>query len=195
MTETPTLPELELPIRTERMVLRDFRAEDFEAVHAYASDPEVVRFMPWGPNDEDETRKFFERVAADCEAQPRTELGLAIEFPPEGGVVGSIALHPADLPNRTMMMGYCLRRDLWGRGLVFEAARALLDVGFGQLSLHRIFATCDVRNTGSWRVMEKLGMRREGVLLKDRLIRGEWRDTYVYAVLAEEWSRRGDLAG
>ncbi|HEY1928334.1 MAG TPA: GNAT family protein [Caulobacteraceae bacterium] len=195
MTETPTLPPLELPIRTERMVLRDFRFDDLEAVHAYASDPEVVRYMPWGPNTEDDTRermKFSETEAATC---PRTEYNLAIELLAEQRVVGSIALHPVDLPNGTMMTGYCLRRDLWGRGLVFEAARALLDAGFGQLGLHRIFATCDVRNTGSWRVMEKLGMRREGLLRKDRLVRGEWRDTYVYAVLAEEWSRRGDLAG
>jgi RimJ/RimL family protein N-acetyltransferase len=189
MTETPTLPPLELPIRTERMLLRDFRFDDFEAVHAYASDPEVVRYMPWGPNTPDDTREFLTRVIAQSAAQPRGEYGLAIELSAEGPVVGSIALHPVDLANRTMMTGYCLRPDLWGRGMVFEAARALLDAGFGQLGLHRIFATCDVRNTGSWRVMEKLGMRREGLLREDRLIRGEWRDTFVYAVLAEEWSR------
>jgi RimJ/RimL family protein N-acetyltransferase len=189
MTETPTLPPLELPIRTERLVLRDFRAEDFDEVHAYASDPDVVRFMPWGPNTEDDTRKFLKRVVAEAAARPRAEHELAIELSAEGRLVGSIALHPADLPNFTMMMGYCLRRDLWGRGLVSEAARALLDAGFGQLGLHRVFATCDARNTGSWRVMEKLGMRREGLLRKDRQIRGEWRDTFVYAVLAEEWSR------
>ncbi|MBV8682949.1 MAG: GNAT family N-acetyltransferase [Caulobacteraceae bacterium] len=187
MTETPTLPDLELPIRTERLILRDFRAEDFEAVHAYASDPEVVRFMPWGPNTEDDTREFLTRVVADAAAQPRAEHGLAVELSEEGCVVGSIALHPIDLPNLTMMMGYCLRRDRWGRGLVSEAARALFNVGFGQLGLHRIFATCDTRNAGSWRVMEKLGMRREGLLRKDRQVRGEWRDTFVYAILAEEW--------
>ncbi|HSZ52307.1 MAG TPA: GNAT family protein [Caulobacteraceae bacterium] len=187
MTETPTLPPLDLPIRTERLLLRDFRFDDFEAVHAYASDPEVVKFMPWGPNTEDDTHEFLKRVVAESATEPRGEYGLAIELSAERQVVGSIALHPVDLPNGTMMTGYCLRRDLWGRGLIFEGARALLGAGFGQLGLHRIFATCDVRNTGSWRVMEKLRMRREGLLRKDRLVHGEWRDTLVYAVLAEEW--------
>jgi [ribosomal protein S5]-alanine N-acetyltransferase len=188
MTETPTFPQLDLPIRTQRLVLRDFRADDFDDVHAYACDPQVVQFMPWGPNTEADTQEFLKRAEASAAVQPRLEYGLTMELSAEARVVGSIALHPVDLPNLTMMTGYCLRRDLWGRGLVLEAARALLDAAFSQLGLHRIFATCDVRNTGSWRVMEKLGMQREGLLRKDRMVRGEWRDTYVYAVLAEEWS-------
>ena len=189
MTETPTLPELELPIRTDRLILRDFHADDFDDLHAYASDPEVVRFMDWGPNTEEVSRDRLKFSEAEAATRPRTDFNLALELLAERRVVGSVGLHPDDLPNLTMSTGYCLRRDLWGRGLVSEAARALLDAGFGQLGLHRVFATCDTRNTASWRVMEKLGMRREGLLRKDREVRGEWRDTYVYAVLAEEWSR------
>ena len=61
-------------------------------------------------------------------------------------------------------------------------------MAFKTLNLHRVIATCDVRNTGSFGVMEKLGMRREGALRQDRQIKGAWRDTYLYAVLAEEWT-------
>ena len=84
-------------------------------------------------------------------------------------------------------VGYCLHRELWGQGLITEAARALVDAGFRTLDLHRVAATCDVRNTASFVVMEKLGMRREACFRRDRQIKGEWRDTYLYAVLAEEW--------
>ena len=75
-----------------------------------------------------------------------------------------------------------------GTGVVTEAARALLGAGFRHLDLHRVFATCDVRNTGSYAVMEKLGMRREGRLRRDRQVKGAWRDTYLYAILAEEFA-------
>jgi RimJ/RimL family protein N-acetyltransferase len=181
-------------IETDRLILRDFRLEDTEAVHAYGSDPEVVQYMPWGPNSPQDTAAFMARVLEQQATWPRLDLGLAVELKGERQVVGSIALHLRDIPNATVEMGYVLRRDLWGQGLVSEAAEAMMALGFS-LGLHRIYATCDVRNVGSYRVMEKLGMRREGVLLKDRRIRGVWRDTYVYALLAEEWAqRRGDSA-
>lgn len=189
-------PQPERPdrIETERLILRDFRLEDTEAVHAYGSDPEVTTYMPWGPNSPQDTAAFMARALERQATWPRLDLGLAIELKAEGGVVGSIALHLRDIPNATVELGYVLRRDLWGRGLVSEAAEALVALGFG-LGLHRIVAACDVRNVGSYRVMEKLGMRREGLLRQDRRLRGAWRDTYVYALLAEDWvARAGEPA-
>lgn len=184
----PPPAELRLPIETERLRLRDFRLEDAPAVHAYGADPEVTHYMPWGPNTPEETAAFIARALEQQATWPRLDLGLAIEHRGLGVVVGSIALHLRDIPHRSLEMGYCLRRDLWGQGLVTEAGRALLRVGFEELGLHRITATCDVRNTGSYRVMERLGMRREGEMRKDRRVRGAWRDTYLYAILAESWS-------
>ena len=64
-----------------------------------------------------------------------------------------------------------------------------MGLGFGTLELHRIFATCDVRNVASARVLEKVGMRREGHLREDSCMRGQWRDSYVYGILEHEWSR------
>lgn len=184
-------PQPERPDRleTERLILRDFRLEDTEAVHAYGSDPEVTAYMPWGPNSPEDTAAFMARALEQQATWPRLDLGLAIELKAEARVVGSIALHLRDIPNATVELGYVLRRDLWGRGLVSEAAEAVVAMGFG-LGLHRIAAACDARNVGSYRVMEKLGMRREGLLQQDRLIRGAWRDTYVYALLAQEWTGR-----
>ncbi|MDP2214278.1 GNAT family N-acetyltransferase [Phenylobacterium sp.] len=186
---TPAFTAARRPERleTERLILRDFRLEDTEAVHVYGSDPEVTQFMPWGPNSPQDTAAFMARVLEQQATWPRLDLGLAIELKSEAQVVGSIALHLRDVPNATVEMGYVLRRDLWGLGLVTEAGRAMIDMGFGVCGLHRIVASCDVRNVGSYRVMEKLGLRREGRLRKDRMIGAEWRDTYVYALLDEEW--------
>ncbi len=178
------------PIRTERLVLRDFRETDFEDVQAYGSDPEVTRYMVWGPNAPDDTRAFLARALAQQTARPRLEFGFAIEHAETGHVIGSAALHLREGPNRPVELGYCLHREWWRQGLVTEAASALIDAGFRTLGLHRIAATCDVRNVGSFGVMEKLGMRREGHLREDRQVKGEWCDSYIYAVLADEWSRR-----
>jgi RimJ/RimL family protein N-acetyltransferase len=152
------------PIRTERLVLRDFRRRDFDDVLAYGSDPEVARYMDWGPNTPDQTREFLARAFDQQSLWPRFDFGLAIEHASAERVIGSI-----------------------GQGLASEAAGALVDAGFRRLALHRIFATCDVRNTASFGLMERLRMRREGCFAQDRQIKGEWRDTYLYAALAGDW--------
>jgi ribosomal-protein-alanine N-acetyltransferase len=175
------------PIETERLLLREFRAEDEAAIHAYASDPEVVRLMIWGPNTPEQTRAFLQTTLKSQDQWPRPFVELAIELKPERRMIGSIGLRVKDEANRAADIGYVLARDHWGRGYMTEAGRAILDAAFGQLKLHRVWATCDPRNRASYRVMEKLGMRREAHLIKDVLEKGEWRDSYLYAVLAEEW--------
>jgi|HubBroStandDraft_6_1064221.scaffolds.fasta_scaffold143677_2 ribosomal-protein-alanine N-acetyltransferase len=174
------------PIETERLLLRELRADDEPDIHEYASDPEVVRLMIWGPNTRDQTWEFLDR-ALQAQAQwPRPEVGLAIELKSERRLIGSIGLRMKDEANRTADIGYVLNRKYWGHGYMTESARAILDVAFKQLKLHRVWATCDTRNRASYRVMERLGMRREALFVKNAMEKGEWRDTYLYAILAEQ---------
>src|SRR5579863_2376716 len=175
------------PIVTERLSLREFRAEDESGVHEYASDPEVVRLMIWGPNAPEATRAYLHGVLKEQEQWPRNSVGLAIELKSEHRVIGSIGLRIKNEVNRSADIGYVLARRYWGNGYMAEAGRAVLDVAFREVKLHRVWATCDVRNRASYRVMEKLGMRREGHFRKDAMEKGEWRDSYLYAILAEEW--------
>jgi RimJ/RimL family protein N-acetyltransferase len=84
---------------------------------------------------------------------------------------------------------YLLRPDLWGSGVVTEAARALVSVGFEELRLHRVWASCLPMNPASARVLEKLGFRREGYLRQNLRIHGVWQDSYLYAVLDTEWDK------
>ena len=177
------------PIRTARLLLREFTEDDFDAVHEYAADPKVARFMEWGPNSEDETRAYMARTFAAQAQWPRDAVNLAAEHLGERKLIGSIRLAVTDEANRTGDIGYSFHSGYWRRGLCTEAARAMLAVAFGTLGLHRVFAECDIENRGSYGVMEKLGMRREGHIRQGKLVKGEWRDRFVYAILADEFER------
>jgi RimJ/RimL family protein N-acetyltransferase len=175
------------PIGTARLRLREFRQSDFDDVHAYARDPEVAHFMDWGPNSEDETRAFMDRMFAQQAEWPRDSVNLGVEHVGDGRVIGSIRLAIGDREHLAGDIGYSFNSAYWRQGYCTEAARAMLDVGFRELGLHRIWAECNVENVGSWGVMEKLGMRREGHFRRYKQIKGEWRDGYLYAILADEW--------
>lgn len=170
---------------TDRLILRELTADDFDAVQPYSADPEVVRFMPWGPNTPEMTRDFLRRKLDEQAADPRVTYDLAVTERSTGRVVGSVGLRLSD-DRRQAELGYCYARHAWGRGIATEAAQAMLRFGFEELGLHRIRARCDARNVASARVLEKIGMRQEGLRLEDTWQRGEWRDSLEYAILARE---------
>jgi RimJ/RimL family protein N-acetyltransferase len=89
--------------------------------------------------------------------------------------------------NKIAEIGYCLNRSYWGKGYGTEVAASLIEFGFKDLKMHRIVAMCDPKNIGSWKIMEKNGMTREGVLRENKIIRGNWRDSYIYSILEHEW--------
>lgn len=176
------------PICTDRLLLRPFTEGDFEAVHAYANDDAVIRFMDWGPNTLEETHAALDRFSEGQLLESLSDANLAIHHIADGKVIGSIRLSVHNQATLTGDFGYTLASAYWRQGLATEAARAILRAGFKDLGLRRIWAECDVRNVGSWGVMEKLGMRREAHFRQDKRSRDGWRDSYLYAILAEEFS-------
>ena len=180
-------PKPWFPLRTARLVLREFRPGDFDDVHAYASQPEVARYMDWGPNTPAETQSFLDRMFEAQGRWPRDDVNLAIEHAKDRRLIGVIRLGANTPSDQSADLGYSINRDYWGRGVTTEAARALLSIAFGRLGMHRVWAWCDIRNAASYRVMEKLGMRREGAFREERRVKGAWRDTYVYAILDREF--------
>jgi RimJ/RimL family protein N-acetyltransferase len=181
-------------IETERLLIRNFRREDWESVHEYAVDPEVFRHMPWGPNSEDETRAFVERAIASSLEEPRLNFELAVTLRSDGRLVGGGGIRAADENLHCADMGYCLRRDAWDLGYGTEAARGLIGFGFERLGVHRIWATCDTENTRSAHVLEKAGMELEGTMRDDTWLRGQWRSSRLYSILESEWSPGTDRA-
>ena len=104
----------------------------------------------------------------------------------EGRVIGSIALQ-VDEAHEVAERAYAIRREHWGKGLMLEAAKAVIQWGFGERGLAKIWAKADPPNRRSWRVMEKLGMTREGLLPDHAKVRGERVDDVDYGILREEW--------
>jgi RimJ/RimL family protein N-acetyltransferase len=177
-------------INTERLTLRELQPSDLNAVHEYASDPEVVRFMYWGPNTVEETREFIRQAINKQKAKPRTDFTLAIVLKPKRRLIGSCGICISSPENREAWIGYCLNRSFWGKGYATETAKALVRFGFEKHMLHRIFATCVPLNKASARVMEKVGLKYEGRLREQRWVKGEWRDSLVYSILEQEWNQK-----
>ena len=172
-----------LHLVTDRLLLREFEASDFEAVHHYASDPKVTQYTHFGPNSEEATREFLRSAAASKEEPLKTH-DFAIVLKSEGKLIGGCSIRISTDKEYEASIGYVLAREHWGQGFATEAASALLQFGFQQLGLQRIVATCHPSNTASRRVMEKNGMRREGSVRDERCQKKKWPDCLLYAITA-----------
>jgi RimJ/RimL family protein N-acetyltransferase len=181
-----------LGLETQRLILRDFREEDWHDVHQYVSDPEVVKYMPFGPNTEEDTKANMQRTFANQKEQPRVHYNFALVNKQNNKVIGGCELSIQNAENKEAMLGYLLNRKYWNQGYITEATRKVIAFGFDQLGLHRIIASCDPANTGSYRVMEKIGMQREGYLREERMFKGVWRDFLLYSILEKEWVNHKD---
>ena len=178
-------PGHNVELRTESLLLRPFRPDDVNDVFEYAQDPEWGRFLPL-PHPY--TQRDAEVFIAGQVVEPRADrVTFAIEL--DGKVVGGINL-TIDASKQTAELGYSIAKDLWGRGLVPEAAREVVRWGFETQSLEKISAFADSRNKQSFRVMEKLGMTREGLFKKQGVIRGERVDNVYCGLLREDWEKQ-----
>ena len=180
------------PLETERLRLRPFTERDLDAVHAMESRPDVMRYLYWEPRTRDETRAALDRrvkmTSLDGEA---AALRLAVVRRDSGELVGDFSLALRSRENRQGEIGFMFHPDHQGHGYAAEAGRAVLALGFGTFDLHRIYGSCDARNSASARLMERLGMRLEGTLRETEYVKGAWCDELIYAILADEWRERG----
>jgi RimJ/RimL family protein N-acetyltransferase len=174
-------------LETPRLVLREFAEDDAAAIQQYAGDVEVVRYLDWGPNTPEDTAQFLTLVRAARDTAPRTAFHLGIVLKTGGALIGGCRIEIRSAANEHGDLGYVLGRRHWGQGYTTEAVRALVGFGVGRLGLHRLWATCDIDNHASARILEKMGMRREGRLRQIARRHGEWRDSYLYAILGPEW--------
>ena len=177
------------PIETERLVLREFTMDDWQALHLYGSDPVVMKWLHLLPNSVERSREVVEQHISSQHEEPRTRYELAITLASTGELIGSSSIRMVWPRNRETSMGYVLRRDAWGKGYATEAAREMLRIGFELLEAHRVFASVDTENTGSIRVLHKLRMIEEGIFRQSHWspAHNSWRDMYHYAILEEEW--------
>ena len=173
-------------LQTDRLLLRPFDFRDVEDVLSYASEPEFGRYLSLPqPYTRDDAAKFVARQILD---EWSTRPTFAIVF--DEHVVGGVGLRVEGRAERGEL-GYALAKQHWGKGLTVEAARAVVGWGFERYGVHKVIAYAALGNRQSWRVMEKLGMTREGVKRSHSKIGGEYVDWVAYGVLREEWERAG----
>ncbi|NGN93384.1 GNAT family N-acetyltransferase [Nocardioides sp. KC13] len=189
-TRPDPLVKAEWPLHTERLVIRRMDLDDIEPTWAFRSLPEVSEWVTSAFADIDAYRRIFERPDV-------LEPALVIER--DGVIVGDLMLRITDPWAQTEVreqasgtqaeLGWTIAPDHQGNGYATEAVRAVLDVCFGPLGLRRVVAECFADNVASWKLMERLGMRRESHTVKDSLHRTRgWLDGLSYAILAEEWA-------
>lgn len=177
---------------SERVYLRELKESDWIDVHQYASQEIASKYQPWGPNSEDETKAFVKQAMLDANNNPRTRFAFAIVNKKTEQMIGAGEFNIRDFHNQNGEIAYIVNPDYWGMGIATEVAYMLVSFGFTELNMHRIFATCDPRNIGSAKVMEKVGMRKEGRIRDDLLINGGWRDSLLYSLLKHEWKPLGN---
>lgn len=167
-------------ICTERLLLRRPRVSDAEAIYEYASDPEVTRYMVWRTATE-----LQETVAVLATRAPAWEAGeeycWVITIPPQDRAIGTISCR---VRGTTADFGYVLNRQYWGQGYMTEAAQAIVDWALGLPDIQRVWATCDIDNLASVRVLEKVGLVCEAIQRQSTMrpnLSDQLRDTLVFA--------------
>ncbi|MCB5912174.1 GNAT family N-acetyltransferase [Streptomyces pinistramenti] len=179
------------PLRTERLDLRPVTLDDAEAIHAYQSLPDVCRYLYRGPLDAAASRASVATKTTRTTLRASGDvLQLAVVVRATGHLIGDVTFVLTSTTHRQGGIGYVLHPDHTGHGYATEAARALPQFSFEDLRLHRIQTELDGRNTASARLLERLGMRREGHLRENEFLDGEWSDEVIYAMPAREWYAR-----
>jgi len=176
-----------MQLETERLLLREFVADDWAAVLAYQSDPRYLRYYDWTGRTAAEARDFVQIFLDHQTTQPHHKFQLVVTTKAEGKLIGNCGIR-LDAPGlRVGDIGYELAPEEWGHGYATEAAHAILAFGFSELGLHRVWASCVADNTASAHVLTKLGLRREAHLREVAHYKGRWWDEQIYAILEDEW--------
>lgn len=179
------------PLPTSRLLLRTFRRDDLDGVHAMRNDADLVRYIPWTAGTREQSRAWLEqRMAGGRLDREGDDAAWAVVRRDDARLVGSVNAWWHSELHQHAEIGFVLARHAHGVGYATEAVTALLDALFDRLPLHRITGRADARNSASARLMARLGMRREALHLQDELFKGEWTDTVIYAVLRSEWLAR-----
>ena len=174
-------------METERLLLRRFTLDDWCDLHEYLSQEAVVKYEPYEAFTEDASKQETARRAESSSF-------WAVCLKDSGKVIGNIYLSKQEFD--TWELGYVFNANYQSIGYATEAAHAIVDAAFRNENARRIVAMCNPLNKPSWKLLERLGMRREGHLLQNIYFKKDnngcqiWQDTYEYGILATEWFSR-----
>jgi len=184
---TAPAPSLRLPVETARLRLRELEEADLAALHAWRRHPEYRRHLPMPRQTREEVRRELDAVMRDRIDTRRSRYLLTVVERDGGRMIGeAIVKLVGGSRSRQAEIGWAVAEADKGRGYATEIGGALLDLCFRSLKRHRVFALCSVDNAASRRVMEKLGMREEGLMREHFHANGRWWSSHLYALLKRE---------
>lgn len=173
-------------IISDRLIIRRFVKEDWQDLYEYLSDKDVVKFEPYDTLSKEESIK-------EAVNRAESKFFYAVTLKNSGKVIGNLTFFEENF--NTFELGFVFNSKYQGKGYASEAAKALVDYAFKNMGARRVIAMCNPKNTPSWKLMERLHMRREGHLLQNVYFKTDeqdnpiWMDTYLYGILKDEWTK------
>lgn len=167
-------------LSSERLIMRDYRPDDWERIHIYGSDPDFSKYEIWGPNTIQDTHNFVADMIQQAQVVPAYKYNFAVCLKESDLLIGGVSMRRETEESRVANLGWAINPEFQNKGYATEAAQTLVNFGFKDLDLSVIYATCDTRNIASYRVMEKLGMKRVGFIKGTKEIKGYVRDSWRY---------------
>ncbi len=174
------------PLETKRLELRKLTAKDLSDIFEYASVSDVSRYVTWSPHRTvKETKSFLKQVLYQYQKGIPSSWGIALKE--NRKLIGTGGYHWWSIEHSKAELGYVLSDKYWNNGYMTEALRRMLQFGFETMNLQRIEARCFMENTASERVMQKCGMKLEGILRSSLYVKGAFRDFKLYSILKSEF--------
>ena len=182
-----------LYLETKRLILRSFQDSDLESFVSYRSDPAVAKYQGWDtPYEVDTASAFIQEMKGKHPGTTGEWYQIAVELKASGDMIGDCAFRVLAQDGQQAEIGFTFARPYQGKGYATEAVTRLLEYLFGELGLRRVRATCDAENLASAKLLERIGMRREGHLIENIWFKGAWGSEYVYALLKKEWEQNSN---
>jgi RimJ/RimL family protein N-acetyltransferase len=179
--------QLIYPLTTEHLLIRPLTPDDVDRHHRLFSDPDVVRYLYFGPFDRPAAQEHLARRSTVDLPVEGEWVNFGVEVKGEGVLIGELAMGFISATHEHYEVGYVFDPEYFGHGYATEGTAMIVELAFSGLGAHRVSGRLDARNDPSARVLEKLGMRREAHFIENEYVKGEWTDELVYGILAPEW--------
>lgn len=173
-------------LETERLVLRAFTMNDIDDIYEYASVAKVSEFLPWEMHKtKEDTVAFLKSVKEKFKSSDNIDWGIELKY--EKKLIGGISIRKWNDQNRCADVGYVISDKYWNKGIATEALISVVKFGFNILHVNRIEAHCADQNIGSYKVMQKVGMKYEGTLREKVFMKGNFINMKFYSILKREF--------
>lgn len=177
-------------LETERLILRPFRIEDSKDLYEILSNENVTKLTRMDTyTNINEVINTINKYINFKEEEGQTQ-AWAIEYKQNGKMIGRIRYSYWDTNNDRAEIGYYLNEEYWGKGIMPEALKKVIEFGFTKMALHRIELRCSVENQRSTKVIEKAGLTYEGIQREVQLQKGEYKDKKLFSILKQEYEEQ-----